>query len=140
MCPCCCVTLVVWLCPQLDLSQPLEEQGPLDVIIHKLTDLILEADQNDSQSVLLVQRVQVGRCSSGTRRQNKKASSIHRQTSIPSFTAFPHASKSTGYSATAISVLIISSQLSVHNVSSMSRYFCSCQVACEKCPFVFPGT
>uniref|UniRef100_A0A673YA67 Inositol-tetrakisphosphate 1-kinase n=1 Tax=Salmo trutta TaxID=8032 RepID=A0A673YA67_SALTR len=42
----------------LDLSQPLEEQGPLDVIIHKLTDLILEADQNDTQSVLLVQRVQ----------------------------------------------------------------------------------
>uniref|UniRef100_A0A3Q3X045 Inositol-tetrakisphosphate 1-kinase n=1 Tax=Mola mola TaxID=94237 RepID=A0A3Q3X045_MOLML len=43
---------------QLDLSQPLEEQGPLDVIIHKLTDLILEADQNDSQAMLLVQRVQ----------------------------------------------------------------------------------
>ena len=47
------------LCPQLDLSLPLEEQGPLDVIIHKLTDLILEADQNDMQAVLLVQRVQV---------------------------------------------------------------------------------
>lgn len=44
---------------QLDLSQPLEDQGPLDVIIHKLTDLILEADQNDSQAVMLVQRVQV---------------------------------------------------------------------------------
>ncbi|XP_029569274.1 inositol-tetrakisphosphate 1-kinase [Salmo trutta] len=43
---------------QLDLSQPLEEQGPLDVIIHKLTDLILEADQNETHSVLLVQRVQ----------------------------------------------------------------------------------
>uniref|UniRef100_A0A8C5E234 Inositol-tetrakisphosphate 1-kinase n=1 Tax=Gouania willdenowi TaxID=441366 RepID=A0A8C5E234_GOUWI len=43
---------------QLDLSISLEDQGPLDVIIHKLTDLILEADQNDSQAVLLVQRVQ----------------------------------------------------------------------------------
>ncbi|XP_036399003.1 inositol-tetrakisphosphate 1-kinase-like [Megalops cyprinoides] len=43
---------------QLDLTQPLEEQGPLDVIIHKLTDLILEADQNDTQALLLVQRVQ----------------------------------------------------------------------------------
>uniref|UniRef100_A0A8C9RW00 Inositol-tetrakisphosphate 1-kinase n=1 Tax=Scleropages formosus TaxID=113540 RepID=A0A8C9RW00_SCLFO len=43
---------------QLDLSLPLEEQGPLDVIIHKLTDLILEADQNDMQSLLLVQHVQ----------------------------------------------------------------------------------
>uniref|UniRef100_A0A3P8UD26 Inositol-tetrakisphosphate 1-kinase n=1 Tax=Amphiprion percula TaxID=161767 RepID=A0A3P8UD26_AMPPE len=40
----------------LDLSQPLEDQGPWNVIIHKLTDLILEADQNDSQAVLLVQR------------------------------------------------------------------------------------
>ncbi|MEQ2201577.1 hypothetical protein XENOCAPTIV_014544, partial [Xenoophorus captivus] len=38
--------------------QPLEDQGPLDLIIHKLTDLILEADQNDSQAVLQVQRVQ----------------------------------------------------------------------------------
>ncbi|CAB1330954.1 unnamed protein product, partial [Coregonus sp. 'balchen'] len=47
-----------WTQKALDLSQPLEEQGPLDVIIHKLTDLILEADQNDTQSVLLVQRVQ----------------------------------------------------------------------------------
>ncbi|XP_066550998.1 inositol-tetrakisphosphate 1-kinase [Amia ocellicauda] len=43
---------------QLDLTKPLEEQGPLDVIIHKLTDLILEADQNDTQSLLLVQSVQ----------------------------------------------------------------------------------
>ncbi|XP_017274652.1 inositol-tetrakisphosphate 1-kinase isoform X1 [Kryptolebias marmoratus] len=43
---------------QLDLSQPLEDQGPLDVIIHKLTDLILEADQNDSQAVVQLQRVQ----------------------------------------------------------------------------------
>ena len=55
------LTFNPWLFPpQLDLSQPLEEQGPLDVIIHKLTDLILEADQNDSQAVLQVQRVQVG--------------------------------------------------------------------------------
>ncbi|XP_064195658.1 inositol-tetrakisphosphate 1-kinase-like isoform X1 [Anguilla rostrata] len=43
---------------QLDLSQPLEEQGPLDVIIHKLTDLILEAEKNDTQALLLVQCVQ----------------------------------------------------------------------------------
>ncbi|KAG5846897.1 hypothetical protein ANANG_G00119850 [Anguilla anguilla] len=42
----------------LDLSQPLEEQGPLDVIIHKLTDLILEAEKNDTQALLLVQCVQ----------------------------------------------------------------------------------
>lgn len=43
---------------QLDLAKPIEDQGPLDVIIHKLTDVILEADQNDSESVLVVQRFQ----------------------------------------------------------------------------------
>ncbi|XP_063079574.1 inositol-tetrakisphosphate 1-kinase [Engraulis encrasicolus] len=43
---------------QLDLSRPLEEQGPLDVIIHKLTDHILEADQKDTQAQLVVQSVQ----------------------------------------------------------------------------------
>ncbi|XP_062899203.1 inositol-tetrakisphosphate 1-kinase-like isoform X3 [Mobula hypostoma] len=42
----------------LDLEKPIEEQGPLDVIIHKLTDVILEADQNDAQSQELLQRVQ----------------------------------------------------------------------------------
>lgn len=44
---------------QLNLSRPIEEQGPLDVIIHKLTDVILEADQNDSQALELVHRFQV---------------------------------------------------------------------------------
>uniref|UniRef100_A0A7M4FW10 Inositol-tetrakisphosphate 1-kinase n=1 Tax=Crocodylus porosus TaxID=8502 RepID=A0A7M4FW10_CROPO len=43
---------------QLDLTKPIEDQGPLDVIIHKLTDVILEADQNDSQSLELVHRFQ----------------------------------------------------------------------------------
>ncbi|KAG5198308.1 inositol-tetrakisphosphate 1-kinase isoform X1 [Ovis aries] len=43
---------------QLNLSRPIEEQGPLDVIIHKLTDVILEADQNDSQALELVRRFQ----------------------------------------------------------------------------------
>ncbi|XP_066197747.1 inositol-tetrakisphosphate 1-kinase isoform X1 [Saccopteryx leptura] len=49
----------LWLSPlTLNLSRPIEEQGPLDVIIHKLTDVILEADQNDSQSLELVHRFQ----------------------------------------------------------------------------------
>ncbi|XP_077179652.1 inositol-tetrakisphosphate 1-kinase isoform X1 [Paroedura picta] len=43
---------------QLDLTRPIEDQGPLDVIIHKLTDVIIEADQNDSQSLQLVHRFQ----------------------------------------------------------------------------------
>ncbi|XP_029453695.1 inositol-tetrakisphosphate 1-kinase [Rhinatrema bivittatum] len=42
----------------LNLSKPIEDQGPLDVIIHKLTDVILEADQNDSQALRLVQGFQ----------------------------------------------------------------------------------
>lgn len=46
---------------QLNLSRPIEEQGPLDVIIHKLTDVILEADQNDTQSLELVHRFQVSK-------------------------------------------------------------------------------
>ncbi|OCT65066.1 hypothetical protein XELAEV_18041308mg [Xenopus laevis] len=43
---------------QLNLAKPIEDQGPLDVIIHKLTDVILEADQKDSESMQLVQRFQ----------------------------------------------------------------------------------
>lgn len=55
---------------QLNLSRPIEEQGPLDVIIHKLTDVILEADQNDSQSLELVHRFQVSEDSEEGRPQN----------------------------------------------------------------------
>ncbi|XP_062857509.1 inositol-tetrakisphosphate 1-kinase [Trichomycterus rosablanca] len=43
---------------QLDLNEPLENQGPLDAIIHKLTDHILEADQNITEAQRLVQSVQ----------------------------------------------------------------------------------
>uniref|UniRef100_A0A2D4IMK0 Inositol-tetrakisphosphate 1-kinase n=2 Tax=Micrurus lemniscatus lemniscatus TaxID=129467 RepID=A0A2D4IMK0_MICLE len=43
---------------QLDLTKRIEDQGPLDVIIHKLTDVLIEADQNDSQSLELVRRFQ----------------------------------------------------------------------------------
>ncbi|XP_076873742.1 inositol-tetrakisphosphate 1-kinase isoform X2 [Brachyhypopomus gauderio] len=42
----------------LDLVSPLEEQGPLDAIIHKLTDHILEADQNVTEAQVLVRSVQ----------------------------------------------------------------------------------
>uniref|UniRef100_A0A8C3WEG9 Inositol-tetrakisphosphate 1-kinase n=1 Tax=Catagonus wagneri TaxID=51154 RepID=A0A8C3WEG9_9CETA len=52
------VLFLCFSCSQLNLSRPIEEQGPLDVIIHKLTDVILEADQNDSQSLELVHRFQ----------------------------------------------------------------------------------
>lgn len=44
---------------QLDLSRPLEDQGPLDAIIHKLTDHIVEADQKVIEAQRLVQSVQV---------------------------------------------------------------------------------
>lgn len=58
---------------QLNLSRPIEEQGPLDVIIHKLTDVILEADQNDSQSLELVHRFQVSEDSEEGRPENGSA-------------------------------------------------------------------
>ena len=51
--------LCLYFSLQLDLTKPIEDQGPLDVIIHKLTDVIIEADQNDSQSLELVHRFQV---------------------------------------------------------------------------------
>lgn len=44
---------------QLDLSRRLEEQGPLDAIIHKLTDHIVEADQNVIEAQRVVQSLQV---------------------------------------------------------------------------------
>lgn len=34
---------------QLDLDKPLEEQGKLDIFLHKLTDVIAAADQGDSK-------------------------------------------------------------------------------------------
>ncbi|KAI5615160.1 inositol-tetrakisphosphate 1-kinase [Silurus asotus] len=43
---------------QLDLSRPLEDQGPLDAIIHKLTDHIVEADQNVVEAQRVVQSIQ----------------------------------------------------------------------------------
>ncbi|XP_053345543.1 inositol-tetrakisphosphate 1-kinase [Clarias gariepinus] len=43
---------------QLDLSRRLEEQGPLDAIIHKLTDHIVEADQNVIEAQRVVQSLQ----------------------------------------------------------------------------------
>ncbi|KAL0967565.1 hypothetical protein UPYG_G00253850 [Umbra pygmaea] len=44
---------------ELDLNQPLEVQGPFDVIIHKLADLITEAYQNDTQAQLWVESLHV---------------------------------------------------------------------------------
>uniref|UniRef100_A0A3B4Z1M5 Inositol-tetrakisphosphate 1-kinase-like n=1 Tax=Stegastes partitus TaxID=144197 RepID=A0A3B4Z1M5_9TELE len=43
---------------QIDLSQPLGAQGPFDVIIHKLSDVIVEAEHN-SQSQQLLANFQV---------------------------------------------------------------------------------
>lgn len=43
---------------QIDLSQPMESQGPFDIIIHKLSDVIVEAE-HDSQSRQLLDNFQV---------------------------------------------------------------------------------
>ncbi|XP_038642128.1 inositol-tetrakisphosphate 1-kinase-like isoform X2 [Scyliorhinus canicula] len=43
---------------QIDLTKSIEDQGPFDVIIHKLSDLMLEAEQKDAQSQQLIQKFQ----------------------------------------------------------------------------------
>ncbi|KAG9327955.1 hypothetical protein JZ751_017198, partial [Albula glossodonta] len=42
---------------EIDLSQPMESQGPFDVIVHKLSDVIVEAE-HDSQSRTLLSNFQ----------------------------------------------------------------------------------
>lgn len=48
----------VFLLGQIDLTQPLVPQGPFDVIVHKLSDVIVEAE-HDSQSQQLLANFQV---------------------------------------------------------------------------------
>ena len=44
---------------QVDLSKPVEEQGPFDLIIHKITDLMVAADGGDEQAKNAVDRIEV---------------------------------------------------------------------------------
>ena len=44
---------------QIDLDLPLEDQGPFDVILHKLTDQIAQAGLGDEKARQRVQRLQV---------------------------------------------------------------------------------
>ncbi|XP_077994678.1 inositol-tetrakisphosphate 1-kinase-like [Glandiceps talaboti] len=43
---------------QIDLSKSLEEQGPFDVIIHKLTDVIAKADEGDIKCQNMMKNLQ----------------------------------------------------------------------------------
>ncbi|XP_072919968.1 inositol-tetrakisphosphate 1-kinase-like isoform X1 [Hemitrygon akajei] len=43
---------------QMDLTRSIEDQGPFDVIIHKLSELMVEAEQADSHSQQLLRRFQ----------------------------------------------------------------------------------
>lgn len=47
------------LTSQIDITQLLEPQGPFDVIVHKLSDLVVEAER-DSRSQQLLDNFQVG--------------------------------------------------------------------------------
>uniref|UniRef100_A0A8C6UTH1 Inositol-tetrakisphosphate 1-kinase n=1 Tax=Neogobius melanostomus TaxID=47308 RepID=A0A8C6UTH1_9GOBI len=42
------------MCFVINLSQPLEPQGPFDIIVHKLSDVIVEAEHDDRSQQLLV--------------------------------------------------------------------------------------
>ncbi|XP_075976693.1 inositol-tetrakisphosphate 1-kinase-like [Anticarsia gemmatalis] len=43
---------------KLDLERPLEEQGHIDVLLHKLTDIIAAADQGDSKASIIISGVE----------------------------------------------------------------------------------
>lgn len=43
---------------KLDLEKPLEDQGKVDVFLHKLTDIIAAADQGDSKASTIINRVE----------------------------------------------------------------------------------
>lgn len=48
-----------YLISQIDITQLLEPQGPFDVIVHKLSDVMVEAER-DSRSQQLLANFQVG--------------------------------------------------------------------------------
>ncbi|CAH0726998.1 unnamed protein product, partial [Brenthis ino] len=43
---------------KLDLERPFEEQGKIDVLLHKLTDIIAAADQGDMKAASIIARVE----------------------------------------------------------------------------------
>lgn len=48
---------------QIDFKRPLDQQGPFDIFLHKLTDIIVKAEQDnmdDSQEVELFRVLEVG--------------------------------------------------------------------------------
>lgn len=45
----------------IDLSLPIEEQGDLDLIVHKMTDLVAKIERGDTEAKLLFTRFTV-RC------------------------------------------------------------------------------
>jgi len=53
MCRCAGLELV-----QLDLQQPLEQQGPFTVILHKLTDYIIKAERGDAEAKHIIASVE----------------------------------------------------------------------------------
>lgn len=44
---------------QIDLSKPWIDQGPVDILIHKVTDFIAAADNGDLQAFKAVQKIEV---------------------------------------------------------------------------------
>jgi UPI0000360E50 related cluster len=46
---------------KLDLHLSLEEQGPFLIFIHKLSDLIIKADQNDHKSSQIIHAFEVSK-------------------------------------------------------------------------------
>uniref|UniRef100_A0AAV2J984 Inositol-tetrakisphosphate 1-kinase N-terminal domain-containing protein n=1 Tax=Knipowitschia caucasica TaxID=637954 RepID=A0AAV2J984_KNICA len=71
---------------EIDLSQALEPQGPFDIIIHKLSDVVVEAE-HDSQSQQLLHRFQRGGLSHIFRKIVPDFSSMNLKSSLPMFSS-----------------------------------------------------
>jgi len=44
---------------QVDLEKPLKEQGPFDLLIHKITDYMAAATDGDSQALKTMKELEV---------------------------------------------------------------------------------
>lgn len=71
---------------QVDLLQCLEDQGPYDLIIHKLTDVITQAQDGDNKAKQMMTNLQV--CAAKIVYSNSAFIDFHMM-SVSSFTTLP---------------------------------------------------
>ena len=47
------------LCPQIDLDRPMESQGPFDLIVHKIVDVMTKPNFGHQPAKLALQNLEV---------------------------------------------------------------------------------